>query len=290
MTPIETIKDMLAKVGVPDILERPEDLAQLDDDAIAILAGAHDMAVDASEDDPTNEELLDLFYLSHMALTQVFFLRSVMVAGEPVEAPPAADLKRMWNGEPLRPVAKEAIAEMLVPTATLETLTSAGLPEGADPNLEFDEAPVRLIEAEGMDSEDADPDYVQYFQAYWAIGATENDDVIAIDERGDGLVVVLDREFGLFAMQYMNASVAHLLVTMQAFGDLLDAVDDAAVNADPAGDIPVPVEAVERFRNLIEALDPGAMSEGAFWYEELAMITDGEAGDDDGDDEGTDAA
>ena len=266
----KAIHDLLTSVGIPEILDDPEALATLSDESMERLLQARRMAAEAVEQHPTDGALIDLLYMTHMSVTSARYLHAVLAAGEPITAPSPADLVRMWSGDPLRLVSKGAVREMMVPTATVDTLTKAGLPAEADPGLAFIDEPKRLADAEQIEA--GEDDYASYFDSYWVIGSTELDDVVAIDERADGVVVVLDREWGFFAMQYVNASVAHLLLTMQAYADMLDAVDPEMM-AENFPDLVVPEEVRKTFVSRVEAIDPGAVSEGSYWYEELLALS-----------------
>jgi hypothetical protein len=264
------INDLLTSVGIPEILDDPDALANMSDETMETLLRARALAAEAVEQYPTDGALIDLLYTAHMSVTSARYLHAVLSAGDPIEEPSPADLSRIWSGEPLRPIAKGALRDMIAPTATVATLEKAGLPSEAEPDLTFVDTPKRLTEV--VPIETGEDDYASYFEPYWVIGETVNGDVIAIDERADGVVVVLDQDWGYFAMQYVNASVAHLLLTMQAFTDMLDAVDPQEL-AEHFPNIVVPEQHRKTFVAQIEAIDPGAMTEGSFWYEEIAAMS-----------------
>lgn len=266
----KAINDLLMSVGIPEILDDPDALATLPPEKMEALLQARSMAAEAVEEHPTDGALIDLLYTAHMSVTSSRYLHAVLAAGEPIEAPSPSDLLRMWTGAPLRVIEKGALRDLLAPTSTIDTLTKAGLPEEAEPYLTFTSEPKRLSDAEGIEA--GEDDYATYFNAYWKIGATENDDVLCIDERADGVVVVLDRDWGFFAMQYVNASVAHLILTMQAYADMLESVDPETL-ADSFPNVVIPDAARTTFVSAIEAIDPGAMAEGSFWREEIEMLS-----------------
>lgn len=263
------INDLLTSVGIPEILDDPDALATMSDESMEKLLRARQLAAQAVEQHPTDGVLIDLLYTAHMSVTSARYLHAVLAAGEPVTAPSPADLIRLWSGDPLRVVDKGAVRDLVASTVTIDTLTKAGLPAEAEPLLSFVAEPKRLTNAEQIET--GEDDYASYFDAYWVIGATEQDDVVAIDERADGVVVVLDRDWGFFAMQYMNASVAHLLLTLQAYADMLDSVDPETM-AEAFPNIVVPEHQRLTFIAKIEGIDPGAMAEGSFWYEEMAAL------------------
>jgi hypothetical protein len=265
----KAINDLLLSVGIPEILDDPDALATMPPEKMEALLQARSMAAEAVEQHPTDGALIDLLYTAHMSVTSARYLHAVLAAGDPIESPSTADLVRMWGGAPLISVEKGAVQDLLAPTSTIDTLTKAGLPSEAEPYLTFT-TPQRLSAAEGIEA--GEDDYATYFDAYWKIGATENDDVVCIDERADGVIVVLDRDWGFFAMQYVNASVAHLLLTMQAYADMLETVDPQTL-ADNFPNITVSDAARANFISAIEAIDPGAMADGSFWREEIEMLS-----------------
>jgi len=278
MDVITKIHALLNTVGVPAILEDPDALATMSDDHRDMLHEARDLASTAVEEKPEDEQLIDLLYMSHMTLSTSQYLYSVLSADEPAAVPTPAELNKAWSGRPLMKYDKNALKDMLVPTTTLDTLTQVGLPDEAEPYLSFEPTLKRLAEAEELDGEDED--YDRYFQAYWLLGYTEDDDALCIDERADGVVALLQRDWGFFAMQYVNASVGHLLQTMQAYDDMLKSVDPQTA-AESFPNIQVPDEARVAFLARVSAFDPGAMAEGAFWYEELSLLEQGGEEDDD---------
>lgn len=265
---VDEIRSLLHAVGVPDVLDEPEVLSTLDDDRMAKLVRARDLAVEAAEKYPESGEVVDQLYMAHMTYTTARYLHAVLASGDPVDVPTPAEIKRVWDGEELRPYDASEVRELIIPSASATLLTSCGLPEDAEPFVSFDSHIQRLADAEQLTSTDDDEEYLQYFNAYWRIGATEDDDPICIDERADGVVVVLDRDWGFFSMQYMNSSVGHLLLTLQAYADMLGTVDPQAM-AESWPDIVISDEARATFRAVVEAIDPGAMSEGSWWEEAL---------------------
>jgi len=253
----------LLSLGLPDILENPEALGALTNEQLDMLTSVRDEASDALEAEPTNEENIDTVYLAHMTLTSALFLRALMNDVQPQALPPAAVLARSWGGTPLRLVMKEDLANMLVPTATIEMLTKAGLPEAAEPELVFDEKPVRLLSV--METlEDFDEPTDEFFGSYWRVGQTAYGDAICVDERADGVVVCLDLDWGFYAQQFVNTSLGHLLLCLEAW---------RALEADPSDDIDA---ALEKFERAVERIDPAALTEGAYWADVLESVEDAE--------------
>lgn len=261
---VDEVRALLTSVGVPEILDEPEAMASFDDATSARLLAARDLAVEAAERFPESSDVVDQLYMAHMTYTTSRYLHAVLNAGTPMEVPTVGDIQRIWQGETLRPFDKINVRELMIPSTSADVLTKLGLPEEAEPFLSFDSSIQRLVEAEGLVDSADDEEYVRYFNAYWRIGATEDDNVICIDERADGVVVVLDRDWGFFSMQYMNSSVGHLLLCMQAYMDMLSTVDPETM-AEQWPNLVISDEAKNTFRTMVEAIDPGAMCEGAFW-------------------------
>jgi hypothetical protein len=119
------------------------------------------------------------------------------------------------------------------------------------------------------DDEDASADF---FAAYWRIGTTSLGDALCIDERADGVVVLLDCEWGFYAQQFVNTSVGHLLLCLEAW---------RALESDTSDDVD---GIIERFASAVERVDPAALTEGAFWSDMLdALEDDGEDDEEDND-------
>jgi len=191
-----------------------------------------------------------------------------LASGEPTEEPDAHTISKSWGGEALRPYDKDSLSDIIINSSSIDTLTKSGLPASAEPGLSFNDTIERLADVETLETSDED-EAKDYFDPYWMLGRTADDDVIALDERVDGAVVVLDRDWGFMSMRYMNASVGHLLATLEAWRRLEETEDLAP--------------ALERFTEELEKLDPGALGSGSFWSDMLDEL------EGDADDEETDA-
>ncbi len=260
----------LLDLGLPELLEHPEQLASLTDEQLDLLADTRDAAGDALENDPENADLVDTVYIAHMTVTSVLFLRALSLDAPAEALPPAAVLARSWKGSPLRTVSADAIRDVLAPSATIEFLTKAGLPATAEPEITFDETPVRLSTVIEIpeDDEDASADF---FSAYWRIGTTSLDDALCIDERADGVVVLLDCEWGFYAQQFVNSSVGHLLLCLEAWRSL---------ESDTSEDVDA---IIERCATAIARIDPAALTEGSFWSDMLDALEDDDEDEEDDD-------
>jgi len=263
---VDEVRTLLTSVGVPEILDEPEAMASFDAATSMKLLAARDLAVEAAERFPEDSDVVDQLYMAHMTYTTSRYLYAVLGAQAPMEVPNVGELQRAWQGEPLRPYDKDNVRELMIPSSSASVLSKLGLPEEAEPFLSFDDRIQRLVEAEGLVDSADDEEYGRYFNAYWRIGATQDDNVICIDERADGVVVILDRDWGFFSMQYMNSSVGHMLLSMQAFMDMISTVDPETM-AEQWPNLVIGEDAKNTFRTIVETIDPGAMSEGAFWVE-----------------------
>ena len=263
----------LLDLGLPELLEHPEQLASLTDDQLDLLADTRDAAADALENDPENADLVDTVYIAHMTVTSVLFLRALSLEAPTEALPPAAVLARSWKGAPLRAVSADAIRDLLAPSTTIDVLTKAGLPATAEPEITFDETPVRLSTVIEIpeDDEDASADF---FSAYWRIGTTSLGDALCIDERADGVVVLLDCEWGFYAQQFVNASVGHFLLCLEAWRSL---------ESDTSEDVDA---IIERCATAIERIDPAALAEGSFWGDMLDALDDDDDDDQENDEDG----
>lgn len=253
----------LTDLGLPELLEHPERLALLTDEQLDTLADVRGEAGDALEDRPDDAALIDTVYLAHMTLTSALYLRALMMDEVPQALPPGAVLARSWKGSPLQPVQSDAIRDVLAPTSTIDVLTKAGLPAAADPDFIFDPVPVRLSSVVELPVDDEDAS-AEFFAAYWRIGTTPRGDALCIDERADGVVVLLDNEWGYYAQQFVNSSVGHFLLCLEAW---------RAMESDTGDDVD---GIIERFASAVERVDPAALTEGAFWSDMLDALEDDE--------------
>ncbi|MBK6292864.1 MAG: SUKH-4 family immunity protein [Ignavibacteria bacterium] len=98
------------------------------------------------------------------------------------------------------------------------------------------------------DDEDASD---EFFGSFWRIAQNAFGDAICLDERADGVVVMLDKEWGYYAQQFVNSSIGHFLLCLEAW---------RAMEADTGDDVDTIIETFER---AVERIDPAALTEGA---------------------------
>lgn len=259
----------LTELGLPGILDNPEELAQLTDEQIDELADIRDEAAEALEADESNSDLIDTVYLAHMTLSSALFLRAIASDVEIPDLPAAQVLARSWGGGLLLACEADAVRDIIAPRSTLDVLTKAGLPAKADPELTFALPPTRLSDMiELAEDEVDDASSKEFFSTFWKIGETEDGDVLCLDERADCAVILLDAEWGYYAQQFVNSSVGHLLQCLEAWRIL---EEDDANEVD---------EAIERFERAVDRIDPRALTEGAFWSDVVAMLEEEEEDND----------
>ncbi|MBU3679543.1 MAG: hypothetical protein FGM32_08045 [Candidatus Kapabacteria bacterium] len=255
----------LTALGLPDILDNPEELAQLTDEQIDELANIRDEAAEALESDESNSDLIDTVYLAHMTLSSALFLRAIASDVEIPDLPAAQVLARSWGGSLLLACEADTVRDIIAPRSTLDVLTKAGLPATADPELTFSLPPTRLSDMIELAEDDVDDaSSKEFFSTFWKIGETDDGDVLCLDERADCAVILLDAEWGYYAQQFVNSSVGHLLQCLEAWR-LLE--EDDANEVD---------EAIERFERAVDRIDPRALTEGAFWSDVVAMLEEEE--------------
>ncbi|MEY3387165.1 MAG: hypothetical protein RIR53_1976 [Bacteroidota bacterium] len=251
----------LLTLGLPDILEEPERLAELNDEQIDLLATIRDEAAEALETDESNADLIDTVYLAHMTLSSALFIRAIASDVSVPDLPAAQVVARGWSGGLLLSCDAESVKEVIAPRSTLDVLTKAGLPAKADPELTFSLPPTRLADTIELADDDVDDaSSKEFFSTFWKIGETDDGDAVCIDERADCAVVILDAEWGFYAQQFVNSSVGHLLQCLEAW---------RVLEQDDANEVD---EAIERFERAVDRIDPRALTEGAFWSDVLAML------------------
>jgi hypothetical protein len=72
--------------------------------------------------------------------------------------------------------------------------------------------------------------------------------------------VLLDREWGYYAQQFVNSSIGHFLLCLEAWR-AFEAAGEEDLDA-----------AVSKLERAIERIDPVALTEGAYWAEILNAI------------------
>lgn len=251
----------LAALGLPELLEDPERLAEITDEQIDELMLVVDQTASILENSPDDEEAIDTIYLAHMTITSTFFMWAFLNDSQPQALPPASVLARSWKGSALNLVSKADIADMIVPTGTIEVLTSCGLPTASEPSLVFDPHPVKLLDVIDLTPDEAEVSS-DFFATYWRIATTEHGDAMCLDERSDGTVVLLDAGWAFFAQQFVNTSVGHLLLCLEAY---------RVLDTDTSDDVDASIATLER---AIERIDPVALTEGAFWPEILESMNE----------------
>lgn len=251
----------LLSLGLPEILEDPERLAELDDEQIDLLVTIREEAAQTLEQDEDNTDLIDTVYLSHMTLSSALFLRAI-ASDIPTPAVPAAQVVvRSWSGEPLALCSAESVSDMLAPKATIDMLTKAGLPKSAEPGLDFSIPPTRFVnDLEPAEDSEVDTASQDFFSTFWQIATTEHGDAICIDERADCAIILLDREWGYYAQQFINSSVGHFLLSLAAWHAVEQAADEDLEDA------------LTKFERALERIDPVALTEGAYWAEIIHAI------------------
>ena len=125
------------------------------------------------------------------------------------------------------------------------------LPDSAAPFLAFKEAerPIPVWEAYGSASGWSPAD-CERLAAYRMVGSDGAGNPVCV-EQGAGEVVLLDHEDGFRTRQFVNSSVSQLAECLLAFMG----------ERDP-----------ERFRSAVRAIDPAALAERSFWWQEAAGL------------------
>jgi SUKH-4 immunity protein len=174
-----------------------------------------------------------------------------------------SDFKRAWikAGDALFAYSDIALAGVPIPNDAKQFLLQAGLPEQAAPFLMFrtpGSGPLQSAAAEYGFSDKLDDRFV--------IGSTGAGDPIVVST--DGVVSSLNHD-AAFAGCYMNASVPHLAMTLLRFRDLVSSVERAhGPDADVDGRVPQTL--LSDFTSFLRTHDPAALTDGAFWLEEVS--------------------
>jgi hypothetical protein len=179
------------------------------------------------------------------------------------------ELRRIWSGvkglETLQPYSVGALSPLGVPRSVKDVLAEAGLPRSAAPFLSFGEdraaAPrsaaetLALSEEEMQDLGLAPPD----LERYRVIGSDGSGNLICLDERSKGAVVIIDHERPDETM-FLNSSPRHLLLSLVAYQKRFHEASDSEAHRN---------QAKKRAGDDIKRIDESAMRPGAFWREAL---------------------
>lgn len=211
---LDPIRSLLATIGVPEVLDDPDRLAEFGDHEFEVLERAYTMALEltahyAAADADEEREALDVLFLTRMTLSTARYLRAVLVLGPPAEAPALTVLRKDWQGHPMHRSSREDLDDLLVPTQTLNVLEEIGLPADRVAEITFDERLERVAESEQLYGVDDDSE--SFFRSLWKIGVADNGDLICIDERADGTICRLEKDWGFMSMIYVSASISHYL-------------------------------------------------------------------------------
>jgi hypothetical protein len=269
MNEIQTIKALLAKAGLPAVQDDPEALINLSDEAFEALDEALDLAGDVAYANPDNEEVIELIFAAHTTKTHALLLRAV-AASDDAPPPTPAQIRTMWSMEDLQPVPKHVVQQMAIPSDAAAIFTTFGLPAEAEPECTFYAEPIALTKHEALVSDEQE--YLDNFQSYWVLGENMDGDLICLDERSDGLIMLLHKDFALYSASYVNSSIGHLLASLRAYDELMSSIDPREL-VDKWPNVVAPEEAREAFFRTMSEIDPGTMMAGAFWAEELLALS-----------------
>lgn len=178
---------------------------------------------------------------------------------------PEAFVARWGKNPPLLRFPKDCIDRLQISPDDKKFLIEAGLPESAAPFLSF-ELPrtpnlPTIAQQYGIDAE---------FARFRVIGSDGSGNPIALDEKSQGEVVLLDHE-NRFARVTVNQSIGQLAESLLAYRKLVED-SQAEFGQDAFLDGKSSPEARQQLRNELARIDPAAVQPGCFWHGELQNV------------------
>ncbi|WIY59359.1 SUKH-4 family immunity protein [Bacillus arachidis] len=173
-----------------------------------------------------------------------------------------------WNEKrhgPLKKLDRDMLRHTNLSIDTRRFLSEAGLPASAAPFIEFDYAtePMQNITRKfGMPKD---------FEFYWLIGTTGSGDPLCINERTNKVVYL--HHDNNYEEIFMNSSIHQFAESLLLFSKLID--EAIYLNGEFAFlDNEIPESVRIWFENEVRRIDPKAVEENAFWFEELENLTE----------------
>ena len=183
----------------------------------------------------------------------------------------AGEFKRKWGSDLVR-LKRKAVSGVLVPNDVIEFLTIAALPVDAAPFLSFDElrkGPKHIYEIWGR-PDDYPDDAKKRLSPYLVIGSDGAGNPICLDTNNDCQVVHLDHEDLFDTRTFVNSSLPQLAESLLLVREMYETASDELSDDELSEAIP------EKYRQdlflKLEAMDPGAMADNAFWKPEASML------------------
>ncbi len=241
-----------------------------EDETIALLVDARSLVREALSHDHNSEELIDLHVELVIVLSQYFFAKVLTEESYTQSLIEYQEFARRWGaseGELFRMDA-EATKDWTIGADSVQFLTEVGLPVSAAPFVGFGQAG-RLWEVWNF-AEDAE--YAQeLFSQYIQIGSDGAGNPFCIDEDHNGIVVLLDHDFGFQAITFVNSSVQQLAECLLVYKVALEEAQRLQGNEDELNS-----EVLEGIAEWVEQevmrIDSRAIGRECFWNNEVALL------------------
>lgn len=172
----------------------------------------------------------------------------------------AQEFTQKWQGAPPVRFALSTPSAEGLSTASRETLSAFGLPQTAEPWLNFmefvltDERTAAALEK----------------LHFYPIGYLANRDIICIDKDAD-TIMICDHE-DLSYTWILNSSLNALYESMLLFADFLAEVNRR--NPNFASDFKIPDGLLAQLEQQLQACDSAAFDAKGFWYTEIEALDD----------------
>ncbi len=255
-----------------------------EEETIDLLIQARTLVHEAISFDQSNDELMELHVELTIVLSRYFLAKVLAEESYTQSLIEPEEFARRWGSteEELVPLDPELMKSWNIGADSIQFLAEAGLPDSAAPFLVFGQAG-RLWEVWDF-AEDAE--YArELFASYIQIGLTETGNPLCLDEDQNGMVLMLDPEFGFQALTFVNSTVQQLAECLLVYRVALEEIqrsysEEAGINKELLAGIADWVE------QEVMRIDSRAMGRECFWNNEVALLRSNTgAGDEFDDDE-----
>jgi hypothetical protein len=208
---------------------------------------------------PDDDRFLRLMYDGVWKLTEALFYGTIIDRLPLRPFPDVCMIRSHWRRGEFRMIESNVVHSIRIPDQSHKALRVLGMPPDQSPGLSFFFEPIRCTEFIPHDAV-LSPAYEKHMATHWAIGKTQEGDLLAISEEYDGIVVRLHHELGFATRQFANGSYAHLLISIEQYAEVLEdlasVTDILSTNFD---------DIMHGYCVRAQMSDDGCLAHGSFW-------------------------
>lgn len=208
---------------------------------------------------PNDGRFLPLMYDGALQLFESMFYGSILDRLPLRTFPDLSMIRSHWRRGDFRRIESDVVNHIQISEHKRKALRVMGMPHDQAPKLSFFFEPIRCTEFIPNDAVMSQA-YEQHMATHWAIGKTEEADLLAISEEYDGVIVRLHHEFGFATRQFANESYAHFLICVEQYAEVLEELATVTdVLSTEFDDI------MHEYYIRAHMSDGGCMTHGSFW-------------------------